>query len=211
MRESTSEVLRPLSCAPLGASGGDPATQGAGLGTRIDVMTNARLEQFADGDLAAFESLFREFQGEVYGWIVRLVRDRAAAEELTVETFLRIYNARARFDAGRSFPAWARRIASNLALSYLKSHPAQSALLGEPPAAVPEDPAIRRETREAIALAFRALPAKLQAVASLALIEQQSYDDIAEGLGISVGAVKSRVFRAVRVLRTTLKRMGVEP
>ncbi|HYM61081.1 MAG TPA: RNA polymerase sigma factor [Thermoanaerobaculia bacterium] len=174
-------------------------------------MTDARLERFADGDLAAFESLFREFQGEVYGWIVRMVRDRGAAEELTVETFLRIYNARARFDAGRSFPAWARRIASNLALSYLKSHPARPETPVEPPGEAPEDPAIRRETRESIATAFRALPAKLQAVASLALIEQQSYDDIADGLGISVGAVKSRVFRAVRILRTKLKRMGIQP
>jgi len=70
---------------------------------------------------------------------------------------------------------------------------------------------MRRETRDAVARAFRALPPKLQAVATLALIEQQSYDDIAEALGISAGAVKSRVFRAVRILRDQLRRMGVEP
>jgi hypothetical protein len=49
------------------------------------------LEQFTRGDSEAFETLFRQFQGEVYGWIVRVVRDPGAAEDLTVETFWRIY------------------------------------------------------------------------------------------------------------------------
>ncbi len=53
------------------------------------------LERFALGDLEAFETLFRQFQGEVYGWIVRVVRDPGIAEDLTVETFWRIYRARA--------------------------------------------------------------------------------------------------------------------
>ena len=45
------------------------------------------LQQFCQGDLAAFETLFRSHQAEVYRWIVRIVRDPAAAEDLTVETF----------------------------------------------------------------------------------------------------------------------------
>ena len=44
------------------------------------------LEQFVRGDLGAFESIFREYQNEVYGAIVRTVRDVAAAEDLTIET-----------------------------------------------------------------------------------------------------------------------------
>src|SRR5215212_9285860 len=80
------------------------------------------LERFTTGDLTAFESHFREFQGPVYGWIMRVVRDRGAAEELTVETFWRAWNARARFDPARSFGPWARRIAGNVALNHLKKH-----------------------------------------------------------------------------------------
>ena len=78
------------------------------------------LERFAAGDMVAFEALFREYQGAVFGWIMRIVRDRGAAEELTVETFWRAWSARARFDPQREFGAWARRIASNLALNHLK-------------------------------------------------------------------------------------------
>ena len=162
-------------------------------------------------DLEAFESLFREYQGDVYGWILRIVRDPAAAEDLTLETFWRIWKARARFDPSRSFAPWARRIASNLALGYLRRRPIDAPLLFEPAAPPAPDPAVRRETSEKVARAFRELPPKLQVAATLALIEEQKYEYIAAGLGISVGGVKSRVFRAVRVLRRKLERMGIEP
>ena len=64
---------------------------------------------------------------------------------------------------------------------------------------------------EKIRHAFRRLPAKLQAAATLALIEERPYDEIADALGTSVGAVSLRVFRAVRILRKQLKDIGVRP
>ncbi len=67
------------------------------------------LERFASGDLEAFEALFRQHQKEVYSWIVRIVRDTGIAEDLTVETFWRIYQARSRFLPEGDFRAWARR------------------------------------------------------------------------------------------------------
>src|SRR5437016_10518494 len=79
------------------------------------------LERFAAGDLEAFEALFRQHQKEVYAWTVRIVRDSCAAEDLTVETFWRVYRARGRFDpAAGNFRAWARRIATNAALDHLR-------------------------------------------------------------------------------------------
>ena len=169
------------------------------------------LERFAQGELEAFETVFRQFQGEVFGWIVRIVRDPGIAEDLTVETFWRIYRARSRFDPARSFGAWARRIATNVALDYLKTVRPELSLTEEQAQVAPNDPAIQRDIRERIEQSFLHLPAKLQVVARLALIEQQPYEEISQALGISVGAVKSRVFRAVRLLRRKLKRMGIEP
>lgn len=172
-------------------------------------MTGTTLERFAAGDLAAFEALFREFQGPVFGWIVRIVRDRGAAEELTVETFWRAWNARARFDPQREFGAWARRIASNLALNHLKragagfSRPIEEDRPAE--AGRYTDPAVDAELRATIERAFRELPPKLRAAATLALIEQEPYEEIARGLGLTVNGVKSRVFRAVRILRGKLE------
>jgi len=169
------------------------------------------LERFAQGELEAFETLFRQFQGQVYGWILRIVRDTGAAEDLTVETFWRIYRSRARFNPAGNFGAWTRRIATNVALDHLKSVRREVELPDEVSQGVPPDPAVRRELRDGIACAFRQLPARFQTVATLALIEEEPYDEIAGALGIPISAVKLRVFRAVRLLRKKLKRLGIEP
>jgi RNA polymerase sigma factor (sigma-70 family) len=169
------------------------------------------LKRFAAGDLSAFETLFRRYQAEVYGWIVRVVRDTGAAEDLAIETFWRIYRARARFDPERSFGAWARRIATNVAIDYLKSVPLEEKLSAEATCMVEADSDLQQHIRRQTERAFRQLPARLQAVATMALVDESPYEEISESLGISVGAVKSRVFRAVRLLRKKLKQLGVEP
>ncbi len=169
------------------------------------------LRQFCHGDLDAFEALFRQHQCEVYGWIVRIVRDPAAAEDLTLETFWRIYRAHARFDATRSFGPWARRIATNAALDHLKTARLETDLSDDLPSPPLQDPGISEELRRKTARAFCRLPPKLKVAATLALIEEQPHQEIAEALGISTGAVKVRVFRALRFLRKELKRQGIEP
>jgi RNA polymerase sigma-70 factor (ECF subfamily) len=166
------------------------------------------LERFAADDMDAFETLFRQFQRDVYRWIVRIVRDPTAAEDLTIETFWRIYRSRARFDPKREFAPWARRIATNLALDHLRSVPSEAELDEDCAAESSSDPAAQHGVRDALRRAFRRLPPKLRAVATLALIEQESQAVIAEVLGISINAVKARQFRAVRLLRRSLKRMG---
>jgi len=60
-----------------------------------------------------------------------------------------------------------------------------------------------------IVRAFHQLPPKLQMAATLALIEEKPYEEIAAALGKPVGAVRTRVFRAVRLLRKHLERMGI--
>jgi RNA polymerase sigma-70 factor (ECF subfamily) len=79
------------------------------------------LHRFRDGDLDAFEALFREHQRPVYGWILRIVRNTAAAEDLTVETFWRIHRAHDRFQPEYPFGPWARRIATRAALDWLRA------------------------------------------------------------------------------------------
>jgi RNA polymerase sigma factor (sigma-70 family) len=168
------------------------------------------LKRFRQGDPEAFEALFRQFQAEVYGWIVRIVRDPSAAEELTVETFWRIHRARGRFDPGASFGAWARRIATNLAIDHLRHKRREVALPDDLAEPTSPDPIVCGETRRQIAEAFRGLPLNLRVAATLSLIEEQSPKEIAEALGTSEGAVRVRVFRAVRLLRQQLRRVGVK-
>ncbi|HYL84134.1 MAG TPA: sigma-70 family RNA polymerase sigma factor [Candidatus Angelobacter sp.] len=167
------------------------------------------LQRFAAGDLEAFETLFREHQGEVYSWTVRIVRDRGVAEDLTVETFWRIYRARERFNpAVGNFRAWARRIATNAALDHLRHAPKETELAEDYPAASRGDSAVRSELRGQLHRAFLELPPKYRLVATLALIEEEPYTEIADAAGISVALVKVRVFRAVRMLRKKLNSLG---
>jgi RNA polymerase sigma-70 factor (ECF subfamily) len=169
------------------------------------------LQRFTRGDVDAFEDLFRLHQSNVYRWILRIVRDPAIAEDLTVETFWRIHRAHARFDPTRSFEAWARRIASNAALDHLRSRPSETELPDDLRQPLLQDPGISQEVRRKTARAFARLPPKLRITAQLALIEEQPYKEIAAALGISLGAVKLRVFRGMRLLRKYLKQQGIEP
>jgi RNA polymerase sigma-70 factor (ECF subfamily) len=168
------------------------------------------LARFAAGDLEAFELLFRQHQKEIYAWTVRIVRDAGVAEDLTVETFWRIYKYRSRFDPAGNFRAWARRIATNAALDHLRHSRRETELSEDFPCSMAADPAIRRETREHLTSAFRQLPPKYRLVATLALIEEEPYNEIAQAAGIPVALVKVRVFRAVRMLRKKLAPLGVE-
>lgn len=175
--------------------------------TVLEAFRQGRGESFEE----AFEALFRQHQHSVYGWILRMVRDRSAAEDLTLETFWRVYRAQARFDPARGFEGWARSIATHVTLDWMRKQRPQVPLefeVAAPPAA---DSAASAEIRSKTVLAFRRLPPKLRIAATLAVVEEVPYREIAAALGISVAAVKVRVFRALRILRRDLTKQGITP
>ncbi len=167
-------------------------------------------QRFVAGDLEAFEQLFRDHQRQVYAWIVRIVRDSAAAEDLTVETFWRIHRSRALFRPEGNFSAWSHRIATNIALDHLRKSRRETELPDNLLAPSAPDPAVSRELRARIRSAFASLPPKYRLVATLALIEDAPYEEIAAAAGITVALVKVRVFRATRMLRKQLRAITTE-
>jgi RNA polymerase sigma-70 factor (ECF subfamily) len=170
----------------------------------------ALLRQFVDGDREAFETLYRRHHREVHGWILRIVRDHASADDALVETFWRAFRSRARFDAERPFGAWIRRIATNAALNQLRAmsrRPVQYDDGHDVAAPARPDGEVRRQ----IAMALRSLSPKLRVVATLGLIEERPLAEIADALDVPVGTVKSRLFRATRALRGELQRKGIQP
>ena len=173
------------------------------------------LEHFRSGDEAAFEALFRRHQRAVFGWILRIVRDPGTAEDLTMETFLHIHRARARFDPARDFEPWARRIATHAAVDWLRARrpetPMPDEYLAEVASPPEPDPALTAETRRGVLLALGRLPRRLRVAALLAVVEERPHKEVASALGITTAAVKLRVFRAMRRLRTDLEQQGIKP
>lgn len=168
------------------------------------------LERFAAGDLDAFESLFRQYQGEVYRWIMGIVRHSATAEDLTVETFWRMYRAHAQFDLSKgNCGPWLHRIATNAALDHLRRSRREIPLADDLAAMAQQPHSEQLELRREIQGAIDKLSPRLRAVILLALVEEQPYERVAQALGISENAVKVRVFRGVRILRKTLSQAGV--
>jgi RNA polymerase sigma factor (sigma-70 family) len=187
---------------------------GAQIGA-AQLEAREELEQFHSGNEAAFETLFRRHQRAVYGWILRIVRDPGVAEDLTIETFFRIHRAHARFDPARGFEPWARRIATHAALDWMRAQRPETATADEILVAVPApretDPALTAEIRRCVVLALGRLPPKLRVAALLAVVEERPQKEVADALGITIAAVKLRVFRAMRRLRTDLEHQGIRP
>ncbi|HEY1987170.1 MAG TPA: sigma-70 family RNA polymerase sigma factor [Terracidiphilus sp.] len=186
----------------------------SGVSSELEQLIEFR-QGTAESREAAFEALFRQHQRAVYGWILRMVRNPAAAEDLTIQTFWRIYQAHARFDPERGFEPWARRIATHAALDWLRARRPEIGVsadfFADLAARAGTNPAITAEIRARTALAFARLRPVLRIAAILVVVEERPHKEVAEALGITVTAVKLRVFRALRLLRKDLQKQGITP
>ena len=149
------------------------------------------LDRARRGDLGAFEDLVRAYQADVWRFAYHFTRDRALAEDVTQEAFLRAFRFLKGFRGDSRFTSWLFRIARNCAMDALRARKVH--LEKEPPPPVgPTDPQARIE-----------LHAALDAVShehrdAFLLIEVfgLSYREAADVLGVRVGTVKSRMHRA---------------
>ena len=98
--------------------GGWPkANPGSG---RVSVDENGLVERARAGDQAAFAQLFEQYHAPILNYLHRMVSDRALAEDLTQDTFIKAYNALPRTKPDLAFKAWLYRIATNTAISHLR-------------------------------------------------------------------------------------------
>jgi RNA polymerase sigma-70 factor (ECF subfamily) len=178
---------------------------------------------FAAGDGGAFDALFRRWAGRVLGYVVRLVGDRAVAEELVQEVFLRVHRARGRYRADARFSTWLFTIATNLARNELR-RPAQRAPgrsldgtgEGAPlelaaPASGADAVAHARRVGAVLEGALAALPERQREALWLAAVEGLSYAEVASALETSESSVKALVHRARTALAERMGEEGMEP
>lgn len=175
-----------------------------------DVADDALLEQAACDEPGAVEELVDRFGDRLCSYLMRVVRDRAWAEDLVQEVFLRALQESHRYDAKWPLRVWLFRIGRNLALDLLRSeagHRKRNACHAKPiaaPAAITT--AEHREFQVALEKALQQLPEEFRSVFLLREAESLSYDEIGIVLNISIKTVSSRLHRARQQLRTILQR-----
>ena len=154
------------------------------------------------GDPSAFEEIVRLYQRRVYGVALRIVRAHDVADDVTQEAFLRAWRSLDRFELGRPFGPWVCRIAANLAVNHVRSPRAREEGLPDGHAETrtnapgPLGALLDAEGALVLEKAMGQLPQEQRAVLVLRVVEELSYAEIAETLGISPGTVMSRLFRA---------------
>jgi RNA polymerase sigma-70 factor, ECF subfamily len=158
-----------------------------------------------------WDAVVREHADRVYRLAYRLAGNRADAEDLTQETFVRVFKSLAEYTPG-TFEGWLHRITTNLFLDMVRRR--QRIRFD----ALPEDAGDRLASKEhgpeqayeqmnldpEIQAALDALPADFRVAVVLCDLEQLSYEEIAATLGIKVGTVRSRIHRGRVLLRQAL-------
>jgi len=146
-----------------------------------------------DGDLASFEELVRTYQAAVWRFLKHMLGDRELAEDVTQETFLRVYQRLRSFRFDAKFSTWVFQIARNAGLDALRSRSRRLRLVdvAPPPARAP-DPHAGAELGAALA----SLSPKLREALLLVEILGLSYRETATVLREPEGTAKSRVFHA---------------
>jgi len=172
------------------------------------------------GDDSSFDFLLTKYRSPLVNFLYRMVRDRATAEDLAQDVFLRVYRARKEYIPSAKFTTWLFRIATNAALNSVRDNRHQrmevslDAPLGDEQESVPRDlPArekridehlVERDRVEFIQRAIASLPEKQRAAVLLHKYEEMDYAEIAKVLDCTEAALKSLLFRAYESLRVQL-------
>ncbi len=173
-----------------------------------EVLSDLDLARAAVDDLGAFGELIRRHQDFVFGAVLRVVKNRTQAEDLTQEAFMRAFRALDGFRGDAAVRSWLYRIATNLAMnSVTRRREYPSDTMPERPAA-DRGPArsfeaeeLRAHLREAIA----ELPDELRVPLVLREYDELSYQEIADTTGLPLNTVRTRLLRARRALRDRME------
>jgi RNA polymerase sigma-70 factor, ECF subfamily len=169
---------------------------------------------YREGDAGAFDALYRRHKGALYRFVMRSIRDRATAEELYQEIWMRVVEARGRYEVQAKFTTWLYAIAHNRLVDHWRKRgltlvsldqeePAQM----DPPAGADYEPQHRLEAKQSLARFARALEALPPAQREAFLLHEEagmSVAEIAHATGANEEAAKSRLRYALSKLKQAI-------
>jgi RNA polymerase sigma-70 factor, ECF subfamily len=193
----------------------------AGVSYTVEAMIRSDVElmlQVKAGDDESFNLLLQKYRTPLVNFLFRMVREKATAEDLAQEVFLRVYRARKQYSPSAKFTTWMFRIATNLALNSVRDnrHRQMDVSIDAPleedeaPIQLPtrelriDEHMIERDRSEFIRRTIQALPEKQRVAVLLHKYEEMDYAEIAKILDCSESALKSLLFRAYETLRVQL-------
>lgn len=178
-----------------------------------DLSDRELMGEVRNGDVARLGELFERHHRRLFSFFLRLTRDRAGAEDLVQEVFVRMLKYRQTFKSDAEFTPWMFRLARNAATDRWRARPRE--LQHDPeapePAAETDHPVDRLELgdrKRRLARALEALTPEKRELLLLARFSEMRYDEIGELLGVTVGAVKVRVHRAMKDLKIAFDELG---
>ncbi len=166
------------------------------------------------GDADAYATLVERYGGRVYNIALRITGDADAASDCAQEAFIRAYRALHQYDPGQPFGPWLFRITTNASLNQVQRWHAHQTVVDlvpdvrEPAETGPEQTVMRREEMGEVLAALAELPANYRAALTLRHLQQLSYREVADSLGIPLGTVKTHLHRARAALRVKLAERG---
>jgi RNA polymerase sigma-70 factor (ECF subfamily) len=178
-------------------------------------MQDVWVARLREGDAEALREVVHAFGERLTAVVAGVLRDRDAVEDVVQETFTKAFYRIHSFKGGSSLYTWLYRVAVNAAKDYIKSRKRRPAasfeeVAGRGALPAPARPSVegleRRELRLQVRAAVDRLPERFRTVLALREIEGMPYNEIAEVLGLSLGTVESRLFRARKRLRALLVR-----
>jgi RNA polymerase sigma-70 factor, ECF subfamily len=174
----------------------------------------AILRKAQRGDERAFAIIVRMYETPVYNYVLRLTNgEKALAEDLTQEVFLRVFQGLPRFSLRCKFTTWLFQVTKNRVLDELRAkerRPLAPVCIDDiPPLEALELPAERVEEMDALWRAIEGLPVDLKMALLLRDVVGLSYNEIADSLEITLATVKWRIFKAREDVQIALARQGI--
>jgi len=180
-----------------------------------DESTDSELMQkVKEGNLNAFEEIYRRHSKHVINFAYRMLNDRNSAEEVMQEVFVKVYMQAKKYRPDAKFTTYLFRITTNHCLNYIRNNQLPSKgnisefneqiTVNFEPDKHPEEQALKNEISKIMLKALNELPENQRSAMVLLTYNDMSYEEIAESIGCSVKAVKSLLHRARESLRQKL-------
>ena len=171
------------------------------------------LRKAQQGDERAFSIIVRMYETPVYNYVLRLTSDKALAEDLTQEVFLRVFQGLPRFSLRCKFTTWLFQVTKNRVLDELRANERRPrsfvALEDLPPLEVLDQPLERVEAIDAVWRAVERLNVDLKMALLLRDVVGLSYTEIADSLEVTLATVKWRIYKAREDVQLALAREGI--